>query len=103
MREPKRRWNIAAHVAAPFEKSLRSVETRMRWKSGMASSSRRDRDFHHAVAALAKQPIRFGDVGEFEAMGDERAKVEATAANHVQEAAHAFLTAGAKRCDDAVV
>src|ERR1043165_7166470 len=103
MREPNRWWNIGARAPAAFAKSLRSVGTRMCWKSGMASSSRGDRDFHHAIAALPEEPIGRGDVVELEAMRDERTKVAATAANHVEQAAHPLLAAGAKRRDDAIV
>src|ERR1051326_8463088 len=69
----------------------------------MTSSLRRDGDFYHAVATLTEEPICLGDVVELEAMRDERTKVEATAANHVEQAAHPLLAAGAKRRDDAIV
>src|ERR1051325_7083407 len=65
--------------------------------------SRRDGHFHDTVAALAEEPIGGGDVGELEAVRDERTKVETAAANHVEQAAHPLLAAGAKRRDDAVV
>ena len=62
-----------------------------------------DRHFQAAVAARAKDIVRFDDLIERETMREQRQRVEPVRLHHQHEAAHPFLPAGTKRGHDFVI
>src|SRR5690606_10275030 len=70
---------------------------------GRSQSDRLDGDLQHAVALVGKQIVGRNDVVQLVVVGDQHAQVQALGCNHIHQAAHAFLAAGAQGRIDAMV
>src|SRR5690606_16847292 len=66
-------------------------------------SSRFDGDLQHAVALVGKQIVGRDDVIQFVVVGDQHAQIQPLGGNHVHQAAHALLAAGAQGGADTVI
>src|SRR6185369_6504215 len=66
-------------------------------------TSRLDCDFHYPIQSLAKQIVRVADFVERESMRQQRRQIDATMTDHLHQSAHALLTTGTQRRNDAVI
>src|SRR5690606_4515156 len=64
---------------------------------------RLDRDLQYAVTLVGEQVVGVDDGVQLVFVSDQWSEIDSAGGNHVEQAAHAFLTAGAQRGDDLVI